>query len=108
MGEWGLPMPTLIEDICAYGGCDNLGDALVNWQAEREGMQELHDMNTALKIGNRRMRLIIELVEKAFDMIVLEGGMFLPVKLLGQIDKISKQIEADEKHRSYNKYLCDL
>ena len=75
-----------------FTGTDNLEDALKMWQAEREAMGELHDENTALKIYNRRLRLVIDLVLRLCTELD-KGGMFLPAKVPALVTNIRKVIK---------------
>lgn len=75
-----------------FTGTDNLEDALKMWQAEREAMCELHDENTALKIYNRRLRLVIDLVLRLCAELD-KGGMFLPAKVPALVTNIRKVIK---------------
>ncbi len=75
-----------------FTGTDNLEDALKMWHAEREAMCELHDENTALKIYNRRLRLVIDLVLRLCAELD-KGGMFLPQKVPSLVTTIRKVIK---------------
>lgn len=75
-----------------FTGTDNLEDALKMWHAEREAMCELHDENTALKIYNRRLRLVIDLVLRLCTELD-KSGMFLPAKVPALVTNIRKVIK---------------
>lgn len=72
-----------------------------------DATRELHDQNTALKILNRRLRMIVILAEKAFEMIALEGKVFLKPKTLDAIQRVILQIDDEKAHMSHGQNICD-
>ena len=80
--------------ILRFSGSEDLGEALAAWQAERSDMLILHDQNTALKINDRRMRLVIQMCARVFEL--LDGSMFLPPKVGDMIVKVRGQIDEVE------------
>lgn len=75
-----------------FAGTDDLQEALKMWEAEREAMRDLRDENIALRIYNRRLRLVIDLSLRLFTEIE-KGGMFVPAKAFELIEKARGVIE---------------
>lgn len=100
-------MTKTTEDLYRMAGADNLDEALASWEAERQAMRELHDNNTALVIYNRRIRLIIILCVKAFEMLDQHGAMFLPPKVLEIIGQVRDQIQKADKALAASQEICE-
>ena len=90
-----------IEELLAMLGCDDVEQALRNLMGEREGMVELHDENTALKIYNRRLRLVVDYALKVFDICERDLALFITPKAREMIAKSREQIRAAEKVRRW-------
>lgn len=95
------------QDLYRMAGADNLDDVIKNWEAERQGMRELHDNNAALAIYNRRIRLIIILCIKAFDILESQGTLFLPEKAANVIIQVRDQIKKADKIITASREICD-
>lgn len=91
-----------IQDLLDYAGAADLSEALSIWQAERQGMGELHDENTALRLINRRLRLAISLFTRVLDKI--DGQMFLPPGTQSTINLVRdqlKKVDSDLVHSTF-------
>ena len=97
-----------VEELIALLGTSDLDEAIKNIEAERQGMRELHDENTALKIYNRILRLIVEFASQIFDALEGEGGMFLSDKVRGLIGKSRNQIALARKAVIESKALTEI
>ncbi len=82
-------------------GCDDVTEAVRNLEAEREGMRELHDENTALRIYNRRLRLVVDYALQVFDVCEHDLALFITPKAREMITKSREQIRAAEKARRW-------
>lgn len=94
-------------DLYHMTGADSLDEVIANWEAERQAMRELHDANTALVIYNRRIRLIITIAVKAFDMLDQQGSMFLPSKVMDIIAQVRDQIGKADRALAASKEICE-
>ncbi len=92
--------------LVEFAGTDDLDEALRMWEAERDAMRDLRDENRALKIYNRRLRLIIDLSVRLIGLLE-RGGMFLPPKVPELIETIRKQIQISEFSIAQSKMLCE-
>ena len=86
-----------LEELYRLLGTDDLAQAIENIEGERQGMRELHDENTALKIYNRRLRLLVDFGLQIYDVMERDVGMFLPEKARTLIAKSREQIAQAEK-----------
>ena len=75
----------------------DVGKAVRNLEGEREGIIELHDENTALRIYNRRLRLVVDYALQMFDICERDLTLFITPKVLEMIAKSRGQIRAAEK-----------
>ena len=92
-------------NLQTFAGVDDPEEALKMWEAERESMLRLHDENTALRIHNRRLRLVFALCARVFDL--LDGEMFLPGGAGGKIAKAREQMKIVERSVSESRSLCE-
>lgn len=79
--------------------------AFAQWQQEREGMAEIHDENTALKILNRRLLLALTLAEKAVTRSESDAAMFITQPGRDAIQKFREQVAAIRNSIAYSKEL---
>ena len=98
----------LVAKLFQLLGTDDLEQAIKNIEAERQGMRELNDENTALKIYNRILRLVVEFASQIFDDLEGEGGMFLSPKTRNLISKSRNQIALARKAITESKALAEL
>ncbi|MBK8421788.1 hypothetical protein [Candidatus Villigracilis saccharophilus] len=90
-----------IEELLGMLGCDDVAEAVRNLEAERQGMRELHDENTALRIYNRRLRLVVDYALQVFDVCERDLALFITPKAREMITKSREQIRAAEKARRW-------
>jgi hypothetical protein len=95
------------QHLYKMAGADNLDEVIANWEAERQSMRELHDNNTALIIYNRRLRLIITLCEKTFEMLDMQGALFLPEKVIETINQVREQIKKGDRAIAASQEICN-
>ncbi len=88
-------------------GADSLAEAITAIETERQIMRDLKDTNTALRIYNRRLRLIIILAEKTFVMIEQQGSLFLPPEVMKIIGDVRKQIDLAQRAITQSAELCE-
>ena len=88
-----------IEELLGMLGCDDVVQAVKNLEGERAGMVELHDENTALRIYNRRLRLVVDYALQVFDICERDLALFITPKAREMITKSREQIRAAEKAR---------
>ncbi|MBI5942888.1 MAG: hypothetical protein HY864_00850 [Chloroflexi bacterium] len=96
-----------VEDLYRFLGTDDLAEALENLEGERQGMRELHDENTALKIYNRRLRLIVDYALQVFEIAEGDAGMFLTSRAREGMRKSREQIALAEKAIGESKGICE-
>ena len=90
-----------------------LNDAIVPINAKKEldelrsKLRELHDTNAALAIYNRRIRLVVTLCVKAFDMLDLQGGLFIPPTVQDVIQKVRGQVALLENSLASSLEICE-
>lgn len=90
-------------DDIAYGtlleitGSDDLRGVLDTLHAERRGMAELHDENNALRIYNRRLRLLVDYALRVYDDVEKVAGMFLTETARRLIAESRRQISQADK-----------
>ena len=89
-----------IEELLALLGTDDVGEAVKNLVGEREGMVELHDENTALKIYNRRLRLVVDYALQVFDICERDLALFITPKAREMMEKSREQIRAAESRNA--------
>jgi acetate kinase len=94
-----------IQDILEHAGAADLSEALSTWQAERQGMAELHDENTALRLINRRLRLAIGLFVRILDKI--DGQMFLPAGIQDKINLVRDQLKMVDRDLVHSAYIAN-
>ena len=82
-----------IEELLGMLGCDDVAEAVRNLEAEREGMRELHDENTALRIYNRRLRLVVDYALQVFDVCERDLALFITPKTREMITKSREMVE---------------
>lgn len=97
----------MVEELYALLGTDDLEQAIKNIKAERTGMRELHDENTALKIYNRRLRLIVTYALQVYETVEGDAGIFLTSKAREGIRKSREQIEQAERAIAESKMISD-
>ena len=83
----------MVTELYALLGTDDLEQAIENIKAERAAMREIHDENTALKINNRRLRLIVTYALQVYETVEGDAGIFLTSKAREGIRKSREQIE---------------
>lgn len=98
----------MIEELYRLLGTDDLEQAIKNIEAERAGMRELHDENTALKIYNRRLRLIVTYALQVYETCEGDAGIFLTSKAREGIRKSREQIEQAERVIGESKMIAEL
>ena len=76
-----------IEELLGMLGCDDVVQAVKNLEGERAGMVELHDENTALRIYNRRLRLVVDYALQVFDICERDLALFITPKAREMIAK---------------------
>ena len=91
-----------------YTGADSLQEVLNTVALEREGMRQLHDENTALKIYNRKLRLVVDFAFQIYELLEGEGGMFLSSKVRDLIGKSRNQIALADRAISESKNLTEI
>ena len=97
-----------VEYLYRLLGTEDLAEAIKNIEGERTAMLELHDENTALKIYNRRLRLVVDFTLLIFDALEGEGGMFLSSKVRDLIGKSRNQIALADRVISESKSLTEI
>ena len=97
----------MIEDLYKLLGTDDLNQAIKNIKAERAGMLEMHDENTALKIYNRRLRLIVTYALQVYEIVEGDAGMFLTSKAREGIQKSREQIAQAERAIGESKMIVE-
>ncbi len=97
----------MIEELYALLGTDDLEQAIKNIKAEHAGMRELHDENTALKIYNRRLRLIVTYALQVYETVESDAGIFLTSKAREGIRKSREQIEQAERAIAESKMITE-
>lgn len=80
-----------IEDLYDLLGTDNIEQALKNLEDERQGMRELHDENNALRIYNRRLRLIVNYALQVFNLCERDLALFVAAKMREMIGNSREQ-----------------
>lgn len=88
-----LEICAVVTELYALLGTDDLEQAIENIKAERAAMREIHDENTALKIYNRRLRLIVTYALQVYETVEGDAGIFLTSKAREGIRKSREQIE---------------
>lgn len=96
------------QSLLALFGTDSISEVIELVHAERQGMRELHDTNVALKIYNRRLRLVLGLVKKVLDFVLGEGSMFLSAKAISAAEEAQKQYQLVERTVAASKELCEM
>ena len=86
----------VIEELLALLGTDDIDEAVKNLMGERAGMVELHDENTALRIYNRRLRLVVDYALQVFELCERDLALFITPKVWEMITKSREQIRAAE------------
>ena len=94
-------------ELYALLGTDDLEQAIENIKAERAGMRELHDENTALKIYNRRLRLIVGYALQVYETVEGDAGVFLTSKAREGIRKSREQIKQAERAIGESKLIVE-
>lgn len=79
-------------ELLRMAGCDTVSQAVKNWDAERQAMWELQDINAAWKIYHRRFSLVADVIVKFLDLVDHEGAMFLSQKAKDLAAAMRKQI----------------
>lgn len=97
-----------IEELYDLLDTDNIEQAIKNLEGEREGMQELHDENNALRIYNRRLRLIVNYALQVFDVCERDLALFVTAKMRDMMGKSREQIRAADKVISESAGLCEV
>jgi hypothetical protein len=96
-----------VEYLYRLLGVKDLAEGIANIEAERQGMRELHDENTALKIYNRRLRLVVDYAMRVFGEIESASGVFLPEKVRGMIVECMRQVALADKALKESKALSE-
>lgn len=86
-----------VYELLRMAQTDTISAAVKSWEAERQGMRELHDENAALKIYIRRFRVIVSLMKQYLDVMESEGSLFLSPKAKAQGELLRKQLAENEK-----------
>ena len=76
-----------IEELLALLGTDDIDEAVRNLMGERAGMVEMHDENTALRIYNRRLRLVVDYALQVFELCERDLALFITPKAREMIAK---------------------
>lgn len=97
----------MIEELYRLLGTDDLEQAILNIKAERADMLKLHDENTALKIYNRRLRLIVAYSLQVYETVEGDAGVFLTSKAREGIRKSREQIEQAERAITESKMISE-
>ncbi len=97
-----------IEDLYGLLGTDNVEQAIKNLEDERQGMRELHDENNALRIYNRRLRLVVNYALQVFDLCERDLALFVTAKMRDMMRKSREQIKAADKAISESAGLCEV
>lgn len=97
----------MIEELYSLLGTDDLEQAIKNINEERAGMREIHDENTALKIYNRRLRLIVDYALQVYETVEGDAGVFLTSKAREGIRKSREQFEQAERAISESKMIVE-
>lgn len=98
----------MIEELYKLLGTDDLDIAIKNIKAERAGMREMHDENTALKIYNRRLRLIVTYALQVYETVEGDVGVFLASKAREGIRKSREQVEQAERVISESQMIVEM
>lgn len=82
----------MVEKLFRLLGTEDLEEAIKNIEREREGMRQLHDENTALRIYNHKIRLVVDYAMRVFAELESTVGLFLPEKVRKMIGESRNQI----------------
>lgn len=96
------------DDLFHFAGhANNIDEVIENWKTERQTMRELKDERTALIIYNRRIRLVITLCLKAFDILDTEGGLFVPQIVKDVIKQAREQVMLLDNSLASSLEICE-
>jgi len=88
-------------------GMDDLEEVFNSAALEREALLGLYDQNEALKICNRRLRLLADLAKRTFEAVIEVGGLFLPQKVRDTYEKFQTQYRALDVTRADSRELVE-
>jgi len=95
-----------VEELYRLFGTEDLAEMIESIEGERQGMRELHDENTALKIYNRRLRLVVEMAARVFDLLG-DVAMFMPGDTRALIEKAREQIAQVQRTVAESKAIVE-
>jgi len=96
------------DDLFHFAGqANNIDDVIEIWKAERTKARECQDERTALVIYNRRIRIVVTLCLKIFDLLDAEGGLFVPQIVKDTIKQAREQVRLLDNSLASSLEICE-